>query len=539
MLQFGIKNPEANLEDLGIRNYKQAYWNESPEFLQEATIVREQGVIADSGALMVLTGEFTGRSPMDRFIVKDEITETSVDWNDINQAFSSEGFDKLYDKITAYFEGRDVFVRDAFACADENYRLKVRVVNEYPWSNMFVYNMFQRPSAEEFKTFSPEWTVINAPGFMAVAAEDGTRQHNFSIINFSRKCIIVGGSAYTGEIKKGVFSVLNFVLPHDRDVLSMHCSANVGKEGDTAVFFGLSGTGKTTLSADPNRGLIGDDEHGWSDEGVFNFEGGCYAKTIDLTAEKEPDIYKAIKHGAILENIKFFPNTRKPDFEDDSITPNTRVSYPIHHIDNALEVSKAGHPTNIFFLTCDAFGVLPPISKLTPEQAGYFFISGYTAKVAGTELGVNEPMPIFSAGFGAPFLPLHPGKYADMLGEKMQKHNVNVWLVNTGWSSGPAGDTDRMKLKYTRAMVTAALEGELDNVAYSNHSIFGVAIPQSCPNVPDELLSPRKCWNNDQAFYEQSNKLANLFLDNFKKYEAGVSQAILDAAPAPVTEIPA
>lgn len=531
MLQFGIKNPQEKLEDLGIRNYRKAYWNETPEFLQEATIIREQGIIADNGALAINTGKFTGRSPMDRFIVKDDITAENVDWNKINMPFSAEGFDQLYDKITDYFAGREIFVRDAFACADANYRLPVRVVNEYPWSNMFVYNMFLRPTAEEFQSFTPEWTVINAPGFLADPEVDGTRQSNFAIINFTRKCVIVGGTGYTGEIKKGIFSVLNFILPEQRNVLSMHCSANVGKEGDVAIFFGLSGTGKTTLSADPNRELIGDDEHGWSDEGVFNFEGGCYAKTIDLTAEKEPDIYEAIRHGAILENIGFHPNTRKPDYSDSSITQNTRVSYPIHHIDNALEVSAAGHPTNIFFLTCDAFGVLPPISKLSPEQAAYFFISGYTAKVAGTEEGIDEPLPSFSAGFGAPFLPLHPGKYADMLSEKMQKHGVNVWLVNTGWANGPYGVGSRIKLKYTRAMITAALNGDLDNVDYSTHTIFGMELPTSCPDVPSEILSPKASWNNDQAFYKQANKLANAFIANFEKYKAGASQAVIDAAP--------
>lgn len=531
MLHFSIKNPTAKLEDLGICNYRKAYWNESPEFLQEATIIRDQGQLSDQGALIIKTGKFTGRSPLDRFIVKDKITENHVDWNAINLAFSSEGFDKLYDKITAYFAGREIFVRDAFACADENHRLSVRVVNEYPWSNLFVYNMFLRPTAEEFQAFTPDWTIINAPGFLAIPEVDGTRQSNFAIVNFERRCIIIGGTAYTGEIKKGIFSVLNFILPHERNVLSMHCSANVGKANDVAIFFGLSGTGKTTLSADPQRALIGDDEHGWSDEGVFNFEGGCYAKTIDISPEKEPDIYQAIRHGAILENIVLHPNTRRPDYSDASITQNTRVSYPIHHIDNALEVSKAGQPKNIFFLTCDAFGVLPPISKLTPAQAAYYFISGYTAKVAGTELGVTEPQPSFSAGFGAPFLPLHPGVYAKMLSEKMQEQQVNVWLVNTGWANGPYGVGSRIKLSYTRAMITAALEGQLDEVNYTTHTIFGIAHPLSCPNVPNEIMSPRQQWNNDDTFYTQANKLARAFINNFKQYETGVSQEILAAAP--------
>ncbi|MCB0635437.1 MAG: phosphoenolpyruvate carboxykinase (ATP), partial [Lewinella sp.] len=483
--QFGIKNPAASLESLGITNYKRAYWNESPEQLVESTLRRGQGTLADSGALVIFTGDFTGRSPKDRFIVKDYITGDKVDWNDINMPFPAEAFDKLSKKIRAYFSGRDVFVRDAYACADNNYRLPIRVVNEYPWSNLFVYNMFLRPTAEELQSFEPEWTVINAPGFHAIPDIDGTRQYNFSIINFTKKCIIVGGSGYTGEIKKGVFAVLNFLLPEVHGVLPMHCSANVGKEGDTAIFFGLSGTGKTTLSADPDRYLIGDDEHGWSDQGVFNFEGGCYAKTIDLTEEKEPDIFRAIKHGAILENTQYFPHTRTVNYADSTTTENTRVSYPIHHIDNALEVSKAGHPKNVFFLTCDAFGVLPPIAKLTPEQAAYYFISGYTAKVAGTELGVTDPIPSFSAGFGAPFLPLHPARYAEMLSNKMQEHDTNVWLVNTGWSAGPYGKADRIKLKYTRAMITAALEGKLEDVPYHTHTIFGIDMPTQCPNVPD------------------------------------------------------
>ncbi|MEM1214852.1 MAG: phosphoenolpyruvate carboxykinase (ATP), partial [Bacteroidota bacterium] len=374
-------------------------------------------------------------------------------------------------------------------------------------------------------------TVINAPGFLAIPQEDGTRQSNFSIINFSRKCIIVGGSGYTGEIKKGVFSVLNFTLPTQRQVLSMHASANVGDAGDVAIFFGLSGTGKTTLSTDPQRPLIGDDEHGWSPEGVFNFEGGCYAKTIDLSAEKEPDIYRAIKHGALLENLEFIPGTRSPDYTDTSITQNTRVSYPIHHIENALPVSKAGLPRNIFFLTCDAFGVLPPISRLNTAQAAYYFISGYTAKVAGTEAGINEPQPVFSAGFGAPFLPLHPGTYAEMLSEKIEQHNVNVWLVNTGWANGPYGEGSRMSLRHTRAMISAALHGDLDLLPYRTDPIFGLQSPTQCPGVPAAILYPRQQWQNDQAYDQQANRLARLFRENFAQFADGVSAEICAAAP--------
>ncbi|RME96492.1 MAG: phosphoenolpyruvate carboxykinase (ATP) [Bacteroidetes bacterium] len=532
-MQFGLKNPSADLAALGLKNYRKAYWNASPEELIEATIRRDMGQLSDTGAINVRTGEFTGRSPKDRFIVKDELTANEVDWNDINLPFEPAAFDKLYNKIVDYFAGRDVFVRDAFCGVDERYRIGVRVVNEYPWSNMFVYNMFLRPSDEEVQSFEPDWTVINAPGFRAIPEVDGTRQHNFAIINFKRKCIIIGGTAYTGEIKKGIFSVMNFLLPVEHHVLPMHCSANVGKDEDTAIFFGLSGTGKTTLSADPNRELIGDDEHGWTDDGVFNFEGGCYAKTIDLTEEKEPDIYRAIKHGAILENVIFHKNTRRPDYTDASITQNTRVSYPIHHIDNARIPSRAGQPTNIFFLTCDAFGVLPPIARLTPAQAAYFFISGYTAKVAGTELGIDEPMPIFSACFGAPFLPLHPARYAAMLAEKMKAQNTKVWLVNTGWSDGPAGETKRIKLAYTRAMITAALSGQLDNVEYHTHTVFGFDHPIECPGVPSRVMSPKAAWNNDERFYTQANKLANAFINNFKKFEAGTEAEVLAAAPKP------
>ncbi len=525
------KNPNADLKNLGLNNLGKQYWNLSPEALIEKTICSEQGVLADSGALMIRTGEFCGRSPKDRFIVKDSITENTVDWGDINFAFDSDKFDALYNKVVHYFEGKDVYVKDACAGADEKHQLSLRLVAEYPWSAMFAHNMFLRLSKEQIEKAEPEWNILCAPGFMADPAVDGTRQHNFAIINFTKKIILIGGTGYTGEIKKGIFSVLNFTLPTYNNVFSMHCSANVGKDGDTAVFFGLSGTGKTTLSADPNRNLIGDDEHGWSEDSVFNFEGGCYAKCIDLSAEKEPEIYAAIKHGAILENINFKPGTREPDFEDSSITQNTRVSYPIYHISNALPQSKAGHPKNIFFLTCDAFGVLPPISKLTPGQAMYHFISGYTAKVAGTEVGVKDPEMTFSACFGAPFLPLHPTAYAKMLGQKMQDHNVNVWLVNTGWTGGEFGVGQRMSLKYTRAMITAALEGRLDNMDYTEHPVFGVAMPNGCPNVPDSVLNPKGTWSDPVAYDNKANFLAKAFRDNFKQFEDKASEETLAAAP--------
>ena len=531
MKDTGLKNATSSLSTYGISNYNTAFWNLTPEELMEQTIHRGQGVLSDTGAICVNTGEFTGRAPQDRFIVKDEFTADTVDWGEINKPFKKENFDTLLGEITQYFEGKDVFVKDAYACPDPKYRLNVRLIAEYPWSAHFVNNMFLRLTPDELMDFSPDWTVISAPGYMADPAVHGTRQHNFAIINFTDQKIIIGGTGYTGEIKKGIFSVLNYVLPTKHNVLAMHCSANEGKDGDTAVFFGLSGTGKTTLSADPDRALIGDDEHGWSSESIFNFEGGCYAKAIDLTEEKEPDIYRAIKHGAILENIVFHENSRKPDYTDASITQNTRVSYPIYHIENALEVSKGAVPKNIFFLTADAFGVLPPISKLDPGQAMYHFISGYTAKVAGTEEGIDEPVATFSACFGAPFLPLHPTYYAEMLGKKMEEHKVNLWLINTGWTGGPYGIGSRIKLRYTRAMISAALEGQLDHDDYSTIDIFKLHIPNHCPGVPSEILNNRNTWADKEAYDRKANDLASRFINNFKQFEDKASADIMNAAP--------
>lgn len=528
-----LNTKSISLDNLGIENATIRYQLSSSE-LHKNTLEKKQGKESSLGAIAVNTGEFTGRSPMDRFIVKDDVTKDEVWWGNINIPFDPDKFDALYDKVTAYLSNKEVFVRDSYACADENYKLNIRVVNEYPWSNMFAYNMFLRPTEEELKDFTPEWTVINAPGFMADAEVDGTRQHNFAILNFGKKIALIGGTGYTGEIKKGIFSALNFILPVFKNTLPMHCSANVGKDEDTAIFFGLSGTGKTTLSADPDRRLIGDDEHGWTNENtVFNFEGGCYAKVIDLTEEKEPDIYHAIKKGAILENVIMDENG-EIDFEDTSITQNTRVSYPIYHIDNIQEGSIGSNPKNIFFLTADAFGVLPPISKLSPGQAAYHFISGYTAKVAGTEAGVTEPLPSFSACFGAPFMPLHPTRYAEMLSNKMQEAGVTVWLVNTGWTGGPYGVGHRMALKYTRAMITAAMNGSLEEANKDNyhvHSVFGVQQPRVCPNVPTEVLSPRKSWNNDKGYYETAQKLADSFKDNFKKFEEYANEEIMAGGP--------
>lgn len=521
------------LEKYGILS-KNIHYQLSPKELHKITIEKKQGVEVDSGALAVNTGEFTGRSPKDRFIVKDEITKDEVWWSEINLAFEPVQFNKLYDKVINYLNTKELFVRDAYACADENYKLNIRHINELPWSNMFAYNMFLRPTEEELENFDPEWTVVNAPGFMADPEVDGTRAHNFAILNFTRKIALIGGTGYTGEIKKGIFSALNFILPVMKNTLPMHCSANVGKDEDTAIFFGLSGTGKTTLSADPERKLIGDDEHGWTNENtVFNFEGGCYAKVINLSQEQEPEIFKAIKKGAILENV-VMDDKGKVDYEDTSITQNTRVSYPIYHIDNIKQPSIGKNPKNIFFLTADAFGVLPPISKLTPAQAAYHFISGYTAKVAGTEAGVVEPVPSFSACFGAPFMPLHPAKYADMLSKKMKEAGVNVWLINTGWSGGPYGVGERIKLKYTRAMINAALNGDLGLYNYDEyhiHSVFGVAQPRTCPGVPTDVLSPRKTWNNDESYYKMAFKLSNAIRENFKKFESYASEEIRRGGP--------
>jgi phosphoenolpyruvate carboxykinase (ATP) len=533
---MSISNSSSNsisLDKYGIKSAK--VWHQlSPEALHNITIEKGLGKEASSGALAINTGEFTGRSPMDRFIVKDEITKDKIWWSDINIPFAKDKFDKLYNKVVSYLNDKELYTRDCFACADDAYRLSIRVINEYPWSNLFVYNMFLRPDVKELEEFDPEWVVINAPGFMADAEVDGTRQHNFAILNFTEKIALIGGTGYTGEIKKGIFSALNFLLPVNKNTLPMHCSANIGENGDTAIFFGLSGTGKTTLSTDPLRRLIGDDEHGWTKENrVFNFEGGCYAKVIDLSEEKEPDIYRAIKRGAILENV-IMDETGVVDFADTSITQNTRVSYPIEHIGNIQVPSMGKNPKNIFFLTADAFGVLPPISKLTPSQAAYHFISGYTAKVAGTEAGVVEPIPSFSACFGAPFMPLHPAEYAEMLSKKMTESGLNVWLVNTGWTGGPYGVGTRMKLKYTRAMIHAALSGDLGLYSYDTyhiHSVFGVAQPRECPGVPTRVLSPRSTWNDDKAYYTTAFKLSNAFRENFKKFESFASEEIRRGGP--------
>jgi len=529
-IEKGLKSSKQSISDFGIINAT-THWNLTPETLAKISANNDMGIFTNTGALAIDTGEFTGRSPKDRFIVKDSITKDSVWWGGVNIPFEPDQFDKLYLKITDYLSNKEIYARNAVACACESYKLRLTVVSEHPWANLFADNMFIRPSKSGIENFESEWTVINAPGFKADPKTDGTRQRNFAILNFTRKVILIGGTGYTGEIKKGIFSALNFILPFQKNVLSMHCSANVGKDGDTALFFGLSGTGKTTLSTDPDRNLIGDDEHGWSKDEVFNIEGGCYAKCIDLCEEKEPEIFYAIKKGALLENITFKKGTNEPDYTRGDKTENTRVSYPIHYINNIQEPSTGPVPKNIFFLTCDAFGVLPPISKLTPGQAMFHFISGYTAKVAGTETGITEPQTTFSACFGAPFMPLDPMFYAEMLGEKMAENDVNVWLINTGWSGGEYGVGSRIKLKYTRSMISAALNGELNDVAYKNHPVFGLNMPVTCPKVPDELLFPKNTWKNKDEYDTKANELARAFRANFEQFNNNANEKILKAAP--------
>jgi phosphoenolpyruvate carboxykinase (ATP) len=514
-----------DLSYLQIQASQPVYYQLSASELVEHALKNGEGTLADSGALAVDTGKFTGRSPKDRFIVEDELTQDAVWWGDINQKFDAAKFDALYLKVANHLSQRSLYVRDAYACADPAYRLNVRLLTEMAYQNLFAHHLFLRPAISELGVV-PEWTILAAPGFMADPKVDGTRQPNFCILNFSKRIILIGGTGYTGEIKKGIFAVLNFLLPHTKDVLSMHCSINEGKAGDTAVFFGLSGTGKTTLSADPARDLIGDDEHGWSENAVFNFEGGCYAKCVDLSPEKEPEIYKAIKHGALLENTNYFPGTNTVDFSNIEKTENTRVAYPIEYISHAKVPSVGPSPKNIFFLTADAFGVLPPISKLTTSQAMYHFISGYTAKVAGTEAGVVEPQATFSACFGKAFLPLHPNVYAHLLGEKLEKALVNVWLVNTGWTGGPYGQGTRIKLTDTRMLIEAAIKGKLEKVSYEIHPIFGLKMPQTCPGVSAALLNPRNTWADKEAYDLKAKELVSAFTENFNQFKNAANAAI-------------
>ncbi len=518
----------------GIQNTGTVYWNLPVARLYEQAILRGEAQLAPEGPLIAETGAHTGRSPNDKFVVEEPSSKDDIWWGSVNRPVDQSVFDALLSKAQAYCQNRDLFVFDGYAGADEQHRIKVRVINENAWQNLFARNMFIREtSGEKLEEFEPDFTVINMPGLEANPEVDGTRSSTFIFLDFGQRIALIGGTQYAGEIKKSIFTVMNYLLPK-KGVMAMHCSANyvTGDDQNVALFFGLSGTGKTTLSADAERSLIGDDEHGWSDQGVFNFEGGCYAKVIRLNPKTEPEIYATTKRfGTILENIVYDPESRRIDFDNAAKTENTRASYPLTHLDNVDLSGTAGHPKNVVFLTCDAFGVLPPISRLTDAQAMYHFLSGYTAKVAGTERGVKEPTATFSTCFGAPFMPLHPGVYAELLGKKIQEHGAKVWLVNTGWTGGPHGVGSRMKLPYTRRMVKAALAGELDGVETVTDPIFGVEIPTAIDGVPDELLVPKSTWDDPKAFEQQARKLARMFVDNFEQFADGVSDAIKAAAP--------
>jgi len=486
--------------------------------LVEKVLQRNEGVLSSTGAVKAETGKYTGRSPKDKYIVEEEASKEKIDWGSVNEPISEEVFLNLYNKVLTYLKEKDeVFVFNGYAGADLKSRLPIKVINEYAWHNLFAHQLFIRPTEAELNNHDAQFTVISAPNFKADPAIDGTKSETFIIISFKHKTVLIGGTEYAGEMKKSIFSIMNYLLP-EQGIMPMHCSANVGKEGDVALFFGLSGTGKTTLSADPNRKLIGDDEHGWSSNGVFNIEGGCYAKCIDLTREKEPQIFDSIRFGSVLENVVLDENTRVADYEDKSLTENTRAAYPIDAMDNIVVPSIAGHPNTIIFLTADAFGVLPPISKLSKEQAMYHFLSGYTSKLAGTERGITSPEATFSTCFGSPFLPLPATVYAEMLGQKIDEHNANVFLVNTGWTGGEYGVGNRMKLAYTRAMIQAALEGDLNTVDTVKDAIFGLDIPQHVPGVPDDVLQPHKTWNDQSTYETKAKELAEKFRENFKKF---------------------
>jgi phosphoenolpyruvate carboxykinase (ATP) len=528
-VEKGHKNTEYELSNYGIKSPAVVHWNLATDELYEEIKRKNEGVITPDGTVLVDTGEHTGRSANDKFTVKEPSSADKVWWGQVNKEFPQDKFDSIKSKMMAYIDGKEIYVRDTFAGADEKYQLPVRIINELAWHNLFAENMFIRRTNSE--PFTPEFTVINIPSFRANPDVDGTRSEAFILVDLGQKLVLIAGTSYAGETKKSVFSLMNYLMPQ-RGVMSMHCSSNVGKDGDVAIFFGLSGTGKTTLSADPERALIGDDEHGWSDDGIFNYEGGCYAKVIKLSPEAEPDIYRTTSmRRTVLENVVFDPITLKIDLDDASRTENTRASYPLDSIPNIVESGHAGHPDNIVMLTADAFGVLPPVSKLTPEQAMYHFISGYTAKVAGTEKGVTEPTATFSTCFGAPFMVLHPSVYAELLANKMNKHNATCWLVNTGWSGGPYGVGSRMSIKHTRAMIRAILNGELEKQETRVDPTFGVHVPVSCPSVPDDVLNPRNTWEDKIAYDAKAAHLANLFNENFKTFEGGVSDAVRNAAP--------
>lgn len=527
-----LRKGSYGLEEDGLSPEGTVHWNPTAPELYEMAVSGGEGRLVDRGGFATVTGPHTGRSPRDRFIVKEPGTTDAVDWGEVNVPLEKARARTLRNELVEHLDSRNLFVKDARAVAEKRHAMNVRLVTHSAWHALFAHNMFLRPSSGELSSMVPDFTILHAPDFKADPERHGTRSGAFVVIDFAEREVLIGGTAYAGEIKKSIFSVLNFLLP-DEGVLPMHCSANAGEAGDVALFFGLSGTGKTTLSADPSRGLIGDDEHGWGAEGVFNFEGGCYAKAIRLSLESEPEIYRATQRfGSILENVVVDPVTREVDFDDDEITENTRASYPVHFIDNAVVPGVGGHPSCVLFLTADAFGVLPPISRLTPPQSMYHFLSGYTAKVAGTERGVTEPRATFSACFGAPFLPRHPVVYARMLGEKLRMHGSRVWLVNTGWTGGPFGVGRRIRLSHTRAMVRAALAGELDGVETAPDPVFGVEVPTTVPGVPPEVLRPRQTWDDAAAYDEQARELASMFAENFGEYEGDVEEAVRDAGPA-------
>lgn len=526
---------EKELKKLGLDPKASIYWNSSSPVLYEHSLKTGIAQVSNKGALVVNTVPYTGRSPNDRFTVEESSTAKEIWWGKVNKAFDSKDFSKLHKKVANYLNTKTLYAQEVYAGADYKYTLPVMVISESPWSSLFVKNMFIDQSKfkkeKKLKKFVAGFTVLHAPFFSAVPEIDKTNSEAFIIVNFAKKLVIIGGTKYGGEIKKSIFSVMNY-LTNKKNVLGMHCSANIGQDGDTAIYFGLSGTGKTTLSTDPARPLIGDDEHGWSNNGVFNFEGGCYAKAIRLSHKDEPLIYEAsAKFRAILENVVMDPITREVDFNDNTFAENTRSSYPLENLDNVIADSKGGHPKNIFFLSADAFGVLPPITRLTPEQAMYYFISGYTAKVAGTERGVTEPQATFSACFGDPFLPLHPSKYAEMLGDKIRKHKPSVWMINTGWSGGAYGVGSRIKLKYTRALLHAALSGELDNAEYVVDPIFGFEVPTEVSKVPSEILNPKNTWENKSDYTKTAKKLAKMFAKNFENFTDGTSEEINNAGP--------
>jgi phosphoenolpyruvate carboxykinase (ATP) len=520
------------LEALGFAPRHAVHWNLVPPALYEHAARRGEGLIADGGAFRTVTTPHTGRSPNDKFVVREASSEGEVWWGWVNRPLAPEQFESLRAHVISHLNEQELFVRDLFAGADPDYRIGIRFVTPNAWHALFVYNMFLRPTASDLTAFTPAWQVLHAPELQADPAIHGTTSGTFIVIHFGKRTILIGGTRYAGEMKKSIFSVLNYLLPK-RGLLPMHCAANLGKAGDVALFFGLSGTGKTTLSADPERALIGDDEHGWSDRGVFNFEGGCYAKVIRLSRESEPEIYGTTRmFGTVLENVVADLETREIDLESAAITENTRACYPIHFIPNHVPGGTAGHPSHIVFLTCDAYGVMPPIARLSPAQAMYHFLSGYTAKVAGTERGVTEPKATFSACFGAPFLPLHPSAYAPLLGAKIAQHGVQCWLVSTGWTGGPYGVGQRMRLGLTRAMVRAALGGKLDHVPTAPEPVFGLEVPLHVPGVPDDVLLPRGTWSDTAAYDAQATKLAEMFRQNFEQFQDHVHAAVRDAGPS-------